>query len=76
MARAISKAVGSYCDSDKSTKALEAGVDVTLSTMAVIIGNVMLKTGAEVSAQGVATSCAGGMVTQQMKVRAAGLWLH
>jgi hypothetical protein len=44
--------------------------------MAVIIGNVMLKTGAEVSAQGVATSCAGGMVTQQMKVRAAGLWLH
>jgi hypothetical protein len=68
MSKAISRAVGSYCDSDKSTKALQAGVDVTLSTMAVIIANVMLKTGAEASATGIAAACAGGMVTQQLKV--------
>lgn len=68
MAKAVSKAVGSYCDSDKSSKALEAGVDVTLSTMAVIIANVMLKTGGDVAAQGIAAGCAGGMVTQQVKV--------
>lgn len=68
MAKAISRAVGSYCDSDKSTKALEAGVDVTLSTMAVIIANVMLKTEAGVAAEGVAAACAGGMVSQQLKV--------
>jgi hypothetical protein len=68
MAKAISRAVGSYCDSDKSTQALEAGVDVTLSTMAVIIANVMLKTGADVSAEGYAAACAGGSVMQQLKV--------
>jgi hypothetical protein len=71
LTKAISRAVGSYCDSDKSTKALQAGVDTTLSTLAVIIANVGLKTGADASASGVATACAGGFVSQQVKVGAA-----
>lgn len=74
MSKAISRAVGSYCDSDKSTKALQAGVDVTLSTMAVIIANVSLQTGADAMAQGAAMSCAGGFVSQQIKVSDEGMF--
>jgi hypothetical protein len=69
LTKAISRAVGSYCDSDKSTKALQAGVDVTLSTLATIIAKVMLRTGVDAAAQGVASACAGGFVSQQVKVR-------
>uniref|UniRef100_A0A383VXF1 Uncharacterized protein n=1 Tax=Tetradesmus obliquus TaxID=3088 RepID=A0A383VXF1_TETOB len=67
MAKAISQAVGAYCDSDKSAKALQAGVNATMNTMAVILANVMAKTTADASAQGVAMSCAGGYVSQQIK---------
>jgi hypothetical protein len=69
LAKAISQAVGAYCDSDKSTKALQAGVNATMNTMAVILANIMVKTTADASAQGVAMSCAGGYVSQQIKVR-------
>eukprot|EP00882_Tetradesmus_deserticola_P017754 GHRQ01019041.1.p1 GENE.GHRQ01019041.1~~GHRQ01019041.1.p1 ORF type:complete len:246 (-),score=55.47 GHRQ01019041.1:255-992(-) len=69
MAKAISQAVGAYCDSDKSTKALQAGVNSTMNTMAVILANIMVTTTANATAQGVAMSCAGGYVSQQIKVR-------
>lgn len=69
MAKAISQAVGAYCDSDKSTKAIQAGVNATINTMAVIMAKVMVKTTANASASGVAMSCAGGYVSQQIRVR-------
>lgn len=68
MAKAISQAVGAYCESDKSTKALQAGVNSTINTMAVILAKIMVKTTADATAQGVAMSCAGGYVSQQVKV--------
>lgn len=68
MAKTISQAVGAYCDSDKSTKAIQASVNTTINTMAVILAKVMLKTTSEASAEGLAMSCAGGYVSQQIRV--------
>jgi hypothetical protein len=68
MAKTISQAVGAYCDSDKSTKALQASVNTTVNTMAVMLAKVMISTTANASASGVAMSCAGGHVSQQIKV--------
>lgn len=68
MAKAISQAVGAYCESDKSVRAIQASVHATMNTMAIILAKVMVKTTANATAEGVAMSCAGGYVSQQIKV--------
>ncbi|KAF8058314.1 hypothetical protein HT031_005630 [Scenedesmus sp. PABB004] len=67
MSKAISSAVGAYCESDKSPLAIQAGVNATINTMAVILANVMAATTSSASATGAAMACGGGSVSQQVK---------
>jgi hypothetical protein len=72
MGKAFSTAVASYCDSDQSSKSLQANVNATINTMAVMLADVMVKTTSSNNASGVALGCSGGSVSQQIKVSRAG----
>lgn len=69
MAKTLSRAVGAYCDSDRSTQAIQAGVNATINTMAVILAKVMGSASSNASASGLAMACSGGYVSQTVKVR-------